>query len=289
MAPSPLKKEPSHFEVLSLTPTSLDGQDPPTQTKTVKQAYRRALLRHHPDKSQQAKAQDAPSDPSSSSSSSKSKSSNGMHYTVDQITEAYTVLSDTRQRREYVRSLKTESHSTSGAFTTSSNSSSSAKQNYTFNYSSNGDNGSSSGTKAQSNQPQSSTGVESIDLDDVAWDGRKQLWHHACGRCGTDRGYCFRELDLDEVGEDGELMVQCTGCSLWLRVLFDEAEEDGEEEEVRGDRDVRSQRSGSQGGGDLRHTTSGSSAGKSGGWSWKFNIGISLGGSASASASAGRK
>jgi diphthamide biosynthesis protein 4 len=297
MSPSSSSREPSHFEVLSLTPNSLDGQDSSTQAKTVKQAYRRALLKHHPDKNQQAKAQDSPSDPAEKSK--KDKKNGDQHFTVDQITEAFTVLSDTRQRREYVRSMQTESRSS----TTSGNgvsSSSHHKQDYTykqtFNY-----NGSSSGSQqqkpAQQQQarPHSSSGVETVDLDDVRWDGKRQVYHQACGRCGTDRGYCFRELDLDEVGEDGELMVQCTGCSLWLRVLFDEEEEEeeegGDEQGTNGNnnKDVKSQRSGSQQGEELRHTHSGSSSGKSGGWSWKFNFGISIGGGASASASAGRK
>lgn len=289
MAPPPLKKEPSHFEVLSLTPTSLDGQDAPTQTKTVKQAYRRALLKHHPDKSQQAKAQDAPSDPSSSGK----KKDNQQHYTVDQITQAYTVLSDPGQRREYVRSLQTQSHA---SFTSSSSgpgqkngssgsSSTSASQNYNYHKSF-----SFKATPQQAQaQAQASSGVETIDLDDIAWDGRKKVYHHTCSRCGMKRGYCFRELDLEEVGEDGELMVQCTGCSLWLRVVFEDADEDEEEDDeaTGGSREVK-QRANSQGE-ELRHTTSGSASGKSGGWSWKLNFGISIGGGASASASAGRR
>lgn len=274
--PPSLKKEPSHFEVLSLTPTSLEGQDAPTQTKTVKQAYRRALLKHHPDKSQQAKAQDHPS--SSSSSSTRDE----QHYSVDQITEAYTTLSDTRQRREYIKSLKTESH-TSSTFSSGSNqgngsSSANGSQSYSHHQTFHA---SFKPAAQQQATPQASVGVESVDLDDFKWDGKKQVYYERCARCGTDRGYSFREMDLEEVGEDGELMVQCTGCSLWLRVLFEDADDDAD-----APRDVK-QRSTSQGE-DLKHTTSGSSSGKSGGWSWKFNLGISIGGGASASASAGR-
>ncbi|ETS87728.1 hypothetical protein PFICI_01556 [Pestalotiopsis fici W106-1] len=287
MAPSSSSQEPSHFEVLSLTPNSLDGQDSSTQAKTVKQAYRRALLKHHPDKNQQAKAQDSPADPA------ETKKKNGdEQFTVDQITEAFTVLSDTRQRREYVRSLQTESRTstTGGGGGANFSSSSRQKQDYTYQQTFNFKHSQQQPAQQQQARPHSSSGVETVDLDDVKWDGKRQVYHHTCGRCGTDRGYCFRELDLDEVGEDGELMVQCTGCSLWLRVLFDEAEDDEDDEERQqggAGKDVKS-RSGSQGE-ELRHTTSGSSSGKSGGWSWKFNFGISIGGGASASASAGRK
>lgn len=296
MSPSSSSREPSHFEVLSLTPNSLDGQDSSTQAKTVKQAYRRALLKHHPDKNQQAKAQDSPSDPAEKSK--KDKKNGDQHFTVDQITEAFTVLSDTRQRREYVRSMQTESRSSTTSGNGVSSSSSHHKQDYTykqtFNYNGSGSGSQQKPAQQQQARPHSSSGVETVDLDDVRWDGKRQVYHQACGRCGTDRGYCFRELDLDEVGEDGELMVQCTGCSLWLRVLFDEEEEEeegGDEQGTNGNnnKDVKSQRSGSQQGEELRHTHSGSSSGKSGGWSWKFNFGISIGGGASASASAGRK
>lgn len=276
MAPSSSSREPSHFEVLSLTPKSLDGQDPSAQTKTVKQAYRRALLKHHPDKNQPAQTQD---EEDSSKDSKKKKDGDGEeHFSVDQITEAFTVLSDTRQRREYVRSLQTESRST---FSSSSNNhNTSTNQNYNYHKSFNFKHHQS---QQQSNRPQSPSGVEEVDLDDVKWDGKRRAYYQPCARCGAERGYSFKERDLDEGGEDGELMVQCAGCSLWLRVLFDEAGED-EEEAVDGSKDV-----GQRGGEEVRHDRSGSASGKSGGWSWKLNFGISIGGGVSASASAGRK
>ncbi|KAI0140793.1 CSL zinc finger-domain-containing protein [Pestalotiopsis sp. NC0098] len=274
MAPSSSSREPSHFEVLSLTPKSLDGQDPSAQTKTVKQAYRRALLKHHPDKNQPAQDEEEGKD-------KKKKDSDGEeHFSVDQITEAFTVLSDTRQRREYVRSLQTESRSTFSS--SSNNTSSSANQNYNYHKSFNFKHHQSQ-SQHQANRPQSPSGVEEVDLDDVKWDGKRRAYYQPCARCGAERGYSFKERDLDEGGEDGELMVQCAGCSLWLRVLFDEAGED-EEEAVDGSKDV-----GQRGGEEVRHDRSGSASGKSGGWSWKLNFGISIGGGVSASASAGRK
>ncbi|KAH8676049.1 hypothetical protein BX600DRAFT_432581 [Xylariales sp. PMI_506] len=282
------KRDPTHFEILALTPHALDGQDSSTQAKAVRQAYRRALLKHHPDKNQQAKAQNAPADPSEAGEGSRRQQEQQEHYTVDQITEAYTVLSDSRRRREYVRSLQMQQTTTIRSSNTSSPSSSRQQQNHSQRTST-----SASASASHTQHFSFQTGVETVDLDDLDWDSRAQVYYRSC-RCGSARGYCFRELDLEEVGgDDGELMVQCTGCSLWLRVLFEEAEEEDDEEDGGGqeqhERQVQDRRS--SGGRDTEkyiHKSSGE--GKTSGWSWKFNIGISIGGGAgaSASASAGR-
>ncbi|KAI1859745.1 hypothetical protein JX265_010194 [Neoarthrinium moseri] len=281
-------KEPTLFEILAITPTSLDGQDSATQIKTVKQAYRRALLKHHPDKNQQAKAAGAPADPQDAASKENGSSGNRSEetFTVDQITHAYTVLSDGRRRREYTRLLQTQfgaaTYSSSSSSSTSAPSQSSRNANananggglYTFNVHT------STAAKA------GGSGTETVDLDDMRWDGRAQVYHRTCGRCGTKRGYCFRELDLEEVGEEGELMVQCIGCSLWLRVLFAEAEDSDEEAGGAGVGTVQKQNGAD--GADLKQVRSGSAAGKNGAWTWKLNFGISIGGGASASVKSGR-
>ena len=205
------RNEPSLYEVLSITPQSLQGQDPQAAAKAVKQAYRRALLKHHPDKhpqQQQARPGDgggaaAATKTTSSSASSTlaarttaatgGSSSSDATYTVDQITHAYMVLGAAKQRSEYTRSLRAPTSSTSA-------------RSYEF-----------------------QTGVETVDLDDLVLDERKGLYHRGC-RCGQARGYCFREQDLDDVAEHGELMVECMGCSLWLRVLFEEVTDDEEDD-----------------------------------------------------------
>ncbi|KAF4338358.1 diphthamide biosynthesis 4 [Fusarium beomiforme] len=63
------------------------------------------------------------------------------------------------------------------------------------------------------------TGVETIDLDDLAFDEDQECWYRSC-RCGNEHSYEFREADLEEVSDEGELVVGCLGCSLWLRVHF---------------------------------------------------------------------
>ncbi|CAG1965285.1 unnamed protein product [Fusarium graminearum] len=72
------------------------------------------------------------------------------------------------------------------------------------------------------------TGVENVDLDDLAFDEDQECWYRPC-RCGNEHSYEFREADLEEVSEEGELVVGCLDCSLWLRVHFavlDENEDD---------------------------------------------------------------
>lgn len=62
-------------------------------------------------------------------------------------------------------------------------------------------------------------GIESVDLDDLEFDELNGLWFKSC-RCGARRGYIIRENDLEESAEDGEICVECKGCSLCLKVLF---------------------------------------------------------------------
>ncbi|KAI4868580.1 hypothetical protein F4820DRAFT_114321 [Hypoxylon rubiginosum] len=212
MAP-PISKtsaEPTLYDILSLTPKHLEGQaSAAQQQKIVKQAYRRALLNYHPDK---AASKDSEASASASASSSTPKPSDPkpspqkksqsksqpqkqprIRYTVDQIQHAYGVLSDHKQRAEYNRILRSQNRGQQAA----------------------------AAAAASSFQ----TGVETVDLDDVAFDERTGVYYRAC-RCGNARGYAFTEENLEEFEDDGVLMVECLDCSLWVRVLFAAAEED---------------------------------------------------------------
>ncbi|KAJ4860785.1 CSL zinc finger domain-containing protein [Trichoderma breve] len=169
---------PSHYEILGLTPTLLNSQHDPSTL--IKQAYRRALLRHHPDKAAAA-----------TPSVSLSASSPSQLYTIDQITQAFTILSSPRQRSTYDANLRLTR--------------------------ANGD-----GSEARFQ-----TGIENVDLDDLQFDEGEERWYRSC-RCGNDRGYSFQESDLEEVEHEGVLMVGCHDCSLWLKVHFavvDEADD----------------------------------------------------------------
>lgn len=111
-------------------------------------------------------------------------------YSVDQITTAFTVLSSPRQRTEYDAQLH-QAQALSG------------------------------GGPGQRFQ----TGVENVDLDDLPYDEETDRWYRSC-RCGNERGYLFGEEDLMDVEDEGELMVGCQDCSLWLRVHFAVVDDD---------------------------------------------------------------
>lgn len=63
------------------------------------------------------------------------------------------------------------------------------------------------------------TGLETVDLDDLAFDSASSTWSRSC-RCGDEKGFLVTDPELEKNAEDGELIVGCKGCSLWLRVLF---------------------------------------------------------------------
>ena len=67
-------------------------------------------------------------------------------------------------------------------------------------------------------------GLEIVDLDDLAFDVDKSVWYRGC-RCGNERGFVVTENELEKEVEQGEVMVGCVGCSLWLRVVFQVADD----------------------------------------------------------------
>jgi DnaJ-class molecular chaperone len=184
--------QPTYYEILSITPSSLDSQKDPSQA--LKRAYHRALLIHHPDKRKHVSPSPTSLPPSPLPPSSPSSSV----ITIDQISLAYATLSSPSSRSAYDRFLLTTTQSSPLA-------------------------------SEQENHFQ--TGIQDVDLDDLDFDSDGGEWFKAC-RCGNDRGYRFEERDLEDAAEFGEVMVGCQDCSLWLRVRFavvddDETTEDG--------------------------------------------------------------
>ncbi|KAH6897098.1 Diphthamide biosynthesis protein 4 [Thelonectria olida] len=114
----------------------------------------------------------------------KASSSASSSFSIDQITTALTVLSSPSSRAAYDTALRVSRPSST-----------------------------------QARDAAFQTGVENVDLDDLAYDDAEDCWYRSC-RCGNDRGYLFHEADLEEVGDEGELVVGCLDCSLWLRVHF---------------------------------------------------------------------
>ena len=162
---------PSYYELLGLEArqheTSLSVQE-------VKIAYRRALLRHHPDKR------------SLNPSAHLKRVYVEQTTTVDDVALAYKVLSEPTLRAEYDRWLL-----------------------------SNGPNKDSNGINGRTKH----TGLETVDLDDLDFDEESSTWSRGC-RCGDEKGFIVSEAELEKNAEDGDLILGCKGCSLWLRVLF---------------------------------------------------------------------
>lgn len=144
--------------------------------------------------------------PDKSNPQSSNNTTAATRFTIDQISTAYATLSRPAQRTAYDRSLVL------------------AQQTATT-------------TATKGTQSNFQTGIETVDLDDLAYedvegegegDGEESTttrWYRSC-RCGNPRGYLFSEEDLEEAADLGELMVGCADCSLWLRVHFAVVDED---------------------------------------------------------------
>jgi diphthamide biosynthesis protein 4 len=163
------------YTVLSLPSSKRHGQ--PITAVELRQAYKRALLRYHPDKSNTKPQQNG---------TTKSGIARQETPTIDIITEAVRVLSDSTLRKAYDLSLL------------------------------------SSGSGHSPAQPVAQTrhtGLETLDLEDFECDEDSGEWKRDC-RCQSSPAYVVTEEELEESVEVGELVVGCQGCSLWVRVLF---------------------------------------------------------------------
>lgn len=257
MAAANPDREPTLFEVLSISPRSLDGQDPTSQAKIARQAYRRALLKHHPDRQAQRTDENAAA---SSDSSSASTGSSSQHFTVDQITEAYTVLSDAKKRREYTRTLRSQTKATSS---------------------------SAANTKTKRRQRSSASEVGTVDLDsDMKWDGKRRLYYRACDGCGEARGFSLREDEIeDDSEEDFEMILECSGCEKSLNV-FVPALADEDDTQVAGQwgPGLGAQQPQAHDTAPQRSHEDPEPPKKSRGWGFRLGLGLSLGGGVNARA-----
>ncbi|KAF2098496.1 hypothetical protein NA57DRAFT_56162 [Rhizodiscina lignyota] len=182
------------YSILALPTPS--PSTPPPSSDTLKEAYRRALLRHHPDKSNSSPLKPASAQNTPNQSSPKP--------TIDEITLAFRTLSSPSLRAEHDRELRLRK-AVDGA----------------------------DGAEVFH------TGLDTVDLDDLEYDDDAELWYRAC-RCGQERGFVVDEAQLEKAAErgEGEVLVGCRGCSLWLNVLFGVVEEtagqDGQQAQENG-------------------------------------------------------
>ncbi|KAF2810116.1 uncharacterized protein BDZ99DRAFT_304622 [Mytilinidion resinicola] len=191
----------------------------------IRRAYRRALLRWHPDKAVSASSSsDTAAAAAAPNGAKKNRHGNGAReeeeeeeekkkkkkkkkeaeagYSVDDITAAYRTLADPQLRRALDLCLATH-HSAQPL----------------------GASGRGPGERTWL------SGLELVDLDDLVFEeggkGSGAVWYKSC-RCGSKRGFVVREAELEEAleeneghgGKGGEVLVGCGGCSLWIRVGF---------------------------------------------------------------------
>lgn len=167
-----MSTQQTHYEVLQIS------EEADLTSEYVKHAYRRALLVHHPDKVQQP---NAPVD------GGLVQTDTGKP-TIDQIVQAYSVLSDPSQRKSYDTALNTAS-----------------------------------GRSAAHHGIDS---FDLDDFAYSEKDGHS-IWQRDC-RCDSEEGYIVTEQDLEQAdreqntqaGSVKELLVGCRGCSLFIRVSF---------------------------------------------------------------------
>lgn len=177
----------NYYEILNI-PSSSGGSLPIISKQQLKNAYHKALLKYHPDKSLPSPTP-APG------------GRGGDAYTIDDITNAYKVLSDPVLRVEYDRDLILQRKSFTSA-------------------------------AGKSDDVSHHTGLEIVDLEDMNEQDDEatglSCWYRSC-RCGDEKGFIVTEDELEAEAQHGEILVGCRGCSLWIKVLF-AVEEDQEEE-----------------------------------------------------------
>ncbi|KAI9720923.1 MAG: Diphthamide biosynthesis protein 4 [Chrysothrix sp. TS-e1954] len=159
-----------HYEVLGLDKRDVDAL-------VVKAAYRSALLKHHPDKTKGLNR-----------NAQQLRPSNVSRYSIDQITEAFTILSDYRSKQHYDGLLAL------------------------------------AGRREDGGMPVSgvTTELEDVDLDDMTYSEATKAWTMVC-RCGNECAFELSEEDLMQEANAGlgEIFAYCADCSHHIRVAFD--------------------------------------------------------------------
>ncbi|KAH7401828.1 diphthamide biosynthesis protein 4 [Phaeosphaeria sp. MPI-PUGE-AT-0046c] len=189
-----------YYATLNLSASSSDEHT----SQDLRRAYKLSLLAAHPDKN------------------SNSTSPQQQQHTIDQIKEAYAVLSDERNKAEYDNYLRLHPELI----------------------------GQNSGPAGREIEKEFLMGLEVLDLSDfdvldpgftfsnptptqaggseeemeveveIERNGQME-WTRAC-RCGDEKGYVILEEELEDAENRGEseVLVGCGGCSLWVRVGF---------------------------------------------------------------------
>ncbi|SSD60033.1 related to Diphthamide biosynthesis protein 4 [Saccharomycodes ludwigii] len=150
-------------------------------TLDIKAAYKEKLLKYHPDKNKNA--------------------TNVGPYSIQQIKEAYEVLSNPDLRDKYQKELINTSKK--------------------IGFSNTGD------------------GLDEFSLDDFILEENANddefSWYMDCPRCNSKNGFYLTEKILESQGEDisldfnsqmYQIIVQCSMCSLWIKVNYAQQQEE---------------------------------------------------------------
>ncbi|KAL6706851.1 Diphthamide biosynthesis protein 4 [Coniothyrium glycines] len=174
----------NYYHILNLQAPDWGSHVSGVAEKELRRAYKIALLNAHPDKQHDVLKHDQREGT----------------YSVDDVKEAYAILSDVSKRREY-NEFALRNPGILGDKTTD-------------------------GGQALSSD--FILGLDVLDLSDFVMreDGEEMEWTRAC-RCGDEKGFQIKQEELEDTERRGEkeVLVGCKGCSLWLRVGFD-VEED---------------------------------------------------------------
>jgi diphthamide biosynthesis protein 4 len=188
-----------YYSILGLNVQS-HGPSKQIPTADLRRAYKLALLSAHPDKTSTQQSQP---------------------HTVDDVKEAYTTLSSPASKASYDNYILQNpgiliSNATTNLQPPSSDFilglevldlSDFDVLDPGFKFSSNDDN-----TNSNSN--------DGDDGDEIERNGQME-WTRSC-RCGMEKGYVILEEELEDAEQrgEGEVLVGCEGCSLWVRVGF---------------------------------------------------------------------
>jgi len=205
------------YHVLGLEAPGWNGSSTKAQsTADFRRGYKIALLAAHPDKQTSATAD------AEKKMTRGEKGGEGGGYTVDDVKEAYAILTDPKSRADY-DSWLLHNRDTLGS-SRSSHTASLPSSDFIL-------------------------GLELVDLSDFdvvdpvsdtctgvvdsakgsnvqgggeGTEEEQMQWTRPC-RCGAEAGFRILEQELEEAEERGEMevLVGCQGCSLWVRVGFE--------------------------------------------------------------------
>jgi diphthamide biosynthesis protein 4 len=201
-----------YYHILRLPAPSWTSKQQATSAE-LRRAYKLALLAAHPDKASAVAAA------TTNATAKKTQPA----YTVDDVKEAYTTLANATTKSSYDDWFLKQGGGGGGVAPTRGN------KNRQW--------GSEGETPLLSSD--FILGLELLDLGDFEEAGdsgqqqqgqqQQMTWTRSC-RCGADKGFTILEEELEDAESRGEkeVLVGCSGCSLWVRVGFEvEVEAEG--------------------------------------------------------------